>query len=262
MISESLSASGRCCSVAGTVSASRWIFVTYSPVYSGEPASTSVCSSLGHLLRVWEELPIAVRLLMQVSSHFRGPSSPGFNSWTPLKKLISCHVIPVCWESQGRIASLFKFGVRSWVVRLLYAIFVCIHICIFLWLWDCFTLFFWSPMNVPVVLNPYQSVMPGLSLHFQFLFLLKIYSHIGLVCTRLAFNRHLAGAWQLMWVRMSIMESLANVVSLHNQIGMCGAGCKLFRPAASHVKQSVFECPGEGFIPAFCVLMAAFEIQS
>lgn len=147
MISESLSASGRCCSVAGTVSASRWIFVTYSPVYSGEPASTSVCSSLGHLLRVWEELPIAVRLLMQVSSHFRGPPSPGFNSWTPLKKLISCHVILLWWESQGRITSLFKFGVRSWVVRLLYAIFVCIHICIF-----------FMPVGLlyPVLLVPYE----------------------------------------------------------------------------------------------------------
>lgn len=76
MITESLSASGSGCSVAGTVSASRWIFVTYSPVYSGEPASTSVCSSLGHLLRVWEELPLPVRLLMQVSSHFRGATFP------------------------------------------------------------------------------------------------------------------------------------------------------------------------------------------
>lgn len=65
-------------------------------------------------------------------------------------------------------------------------------------------------MNVSVILNPHQSAMPSLSLHFQFLFLLKVYSHIGLVCTRLALSRHVAGAWQIMWVRMSIMESSAN----------------------------------------------------
>lgn len=195
MITESLSASGRCCSVAGTVSASRWIFVTYSPVYSSEPASTSVCSSLGHLLRVWEELPIPVRLLMQVSSHFRGPPSPSVNSWTPLEKLISCHFVLLSWESQGSVASLFKFGVRSCVVRLLYTVSVCIHMYIYIHIFYAYgiallcSLGLISSMNVSVLSNPDHFVMPSLSLHFQFLFLLKFYSGIGLVCTRFDLSR-------------------------------------------------------------------------
>ena len=44
---------------------------------------------------------------------------------------------------------------------------------------------------------------------------------------------------------------------------MCGQGAdELFRPLASHVKLYVFVCPGEGFVPVFCLLMAVFEIQS
>lgn len=212
---------------------------------------------------------------MQVSSHFRGPPLPGFNSWMPLEKLIPCHIVALCWQSQGRIASLCKFGVRSWVVRLLYALSVCTHICICIFyaygIALPYSLGFISSMNVSVLSNPYQSVMSSLSLCFEIIFLLKIYSGIGLVYTRLALSRHLVGAWPIMWVRMSMVGCFATratccllnmVVSLHNQIVMCGAGCKFFRPAANHVKLSVFACPREGFIPAYCVLMAAFEIQS
>lgn len=117
--------------------------------------------------------------------------------------------------------SLFKFGVQSWMVRLLYAISVCIHICIHIFYaygiaLPC-SLGFISSMNVSVLSNPYQSVMPSLRLHFQYLFLLKIYSGIGLVCTRFGLSRHLVGAWLIMWVRMSIMGCFAT------RAACCGA---------------------------------------
>lgn len=172
MITESLSASGRWCSVAGTVSASRWILVTYSPVYSSEPVSTSVCSGLGHLLR-WEELPIPVRLLMQVSSHFRGPPSPGFNSWKTDFLL--------CCSSLLREPRKNSFSIWVWYQKLggQTAVSVCIHICMCIFYaygtaLPC-SLGFISTMNVSGISNPYQSVMPSLSLHFQFLFLLKVF---------------------------------------------------------------------------------------
>lgn len=110
------------------------------------------------------------------------------------------------------------------MLRPLYAISVCVHICICIFYaygiaLPC-PLGFISPMNVSGISNPYQSGMPSLSLHFQFLLLLKVYSHTGLMYTRLALSGHLAGAWQIMWVRMSIMGCFVTRVAYCRAVPM------------------------------------------
>lgn len=74
----------------------------------------------------------------------------------------------------------------------------------FLCLWDCLTLFFRFHIPYECVSN-FKSI-PVCDAQSEFAFSISI----GLVCTRLALSRHVAGAWQIMWVRMSIMESSAN----------------------------------------------------
>lgn len=172
-------------------------------MYSGEPASTSVCSGLSHLLRVWEELPIPVRLLMQVSSHFRGPSSPGFTSWKT-DFLLCCSSL--LREPRKNSFSISEAGWSDCYICVY--TYMCVY---FLCLWDCFTLFF--RFHIPYeCLRNFKSIRVS-DAQSEFAFSISIspegFLLYCLVCTRFAFSGHLAGAWQIMWVRMLIMGCFA-----------------------------------------------------
>lgn len=145
----------------------------------------------------------------------------------------------------------------------------------FLCLWDCFALFFRFHINYECLRN-FKSI-PVCDAQSEFAFSISIspegFLLCCLVCTRFALSGHLAGAWQITWVRMSIMGSFATRAACCRAVPMkrglvaqpasdVWGRVQALQASCKSLKLSVFACPGEGFIPAFCVLVTAFEIQS